>query len=90
MGEHFTAGLKPTQPGIQTQLGSMLDTGSFSAGFDYDASKPSSDSTRPIYMNGVGLVGWLRELANGEAELVVKDYERDALATMRAGWMRDL
>lgn len=68
--------------GIQDEF-STFDEQQFFAGFDVPelshfrpasltpAQASAAASDRPIYADGVGLVGWIRELANGEARLVV-------------------
>lgn len=40
-------------------------------------SSGGSDADRPIYADGMGLIGWIREVANGEAQLVWNTAESD-------------
>lgn len=40
---------------------------------------------RPIYADGIGLIGWIRDLANGEAQLVWNQNETAARRTSKQG-----
>lgn len=88
IGEHFTAGLQSTQPQIQSELGSMLDTGSFSTRFDASSTTVAAGSDRPIYMGG-NLFGILREMANGEAQIVLAGYEDANSGAQARGYQRE-
>jgi hypothetical protein len=44
-----------------------------------------SKTDRPIYADGIGLIGWVRQQANGEARLVFADLDRSAELDTRLG-----
>lgn len=73
-------GVESGQGAVDSAVASMVRTPTpglsarvFGAGVA--ASAPAS-TARPIYADGIGLVGYLRELANGEARIEISKYDR--------------
>lgn len=72
-------GVESGQGAVDRAVASMVQTPTpglsarvFGAGVA--ASAPAS-TARPIYADGIGLVGYLRELANGEARIEISKYD---------------
>lgn len=88
-GEGFALGIE-SRSGRVVSAAQMLSSAAQSVGFSSVGSSAAAfgagggPSDRPIYADG-SLFGWIREMANGEAQLVVAGYDANRRAAARRG-----
>jgi hypothetical protein len=87
-GQGFALGLLDQQRAVSdaaSRVASAATLGVTPSASSGSTAGRGSASDRPIYADGIGLIGWVRQQANGEARLVFADLDRSAQLDTRLG-----